>query len=321
MRPLTYLSSVIILLLLATTAGFCQTDCTFTLVGTWESIVPDQTNPTFYEFASNGTVRAFSYLESGVTSPTREIAQAAYKLTSNDHSPKTIEFRTVAKGGALPLGTNKVEIVKFNNTTFTSITPDARLMNWVRTDPHKYFVVFAAQHGTPQDGGPAFAMLIKSGNDQMDVETFGLYHANNRKVTGPIPAEVYKHFINEPPTSSDALLRLKVTKEEFERSMQIMHSWQRRAREGALLFPGRSYLNSIVPIKEIAESLNQCTETIKLYQLNWRVEDEIGSNYGLPEVSFQYVKKLRELNDAMHVRDENFQQTMSGKLERLPSGK
>jgi hypothetical protein len=97
--------------------------------------------------------------------------------------------------------------------------------------------------------------------------------------------------------------------------MTIMQNWQRRARAGELLFPSRSYLNSIVPMKEIAESLDQCNETIKLHQLNWKVDDEIGANYGLSEVSFRYVKKLRELNEVLHVKDGRFQQITSGRLE------
>ena len=110
------------------------------------------------------------------------------------------------------------------------------------------------------------------------------------------------------------MLRLQVTSEEFARSMNIVQTWQKRACEGALLFPEYSYLNIIVPLKEIAESLNQCHETINLYKLTWMVDDELAVNVPEWELAFQYVKRLRQLNEPINVTDEKFQQSI-GNME------
>ena len=98
--------------------------------------------------------------------------------------------------------------------------------------------------------------------------------------------------------------------------MNIVQTWQKRAREGALLFPSYSYLNIIVPLKEIAESLNQCGETIKLYQLTWMVDDELGANVPQWELAFAYIRRLRQLNEPLHMNNEKFQQSISSQLER-----
>jgi hypothetical protein len=103
--------------------------------------------------------------------------------------------------------------------------------------------------------------------------------------------------------------------------MTILQTWQRRAREGALLFPEYSYLNVIVPLKEIAESLNQCGDTINLYKLTWMVDDELAVNVPEWELAFQYVKKLRQLNEPLNVTDEKFQQSIGNIEQRQPSAK
>ncbi|HEV3317477.1 MAG TPA: hypothetical protein VG488_10925 [Candidatus Angelobacter sp.] len=303
------------LIVLVTTESVSQTGCEFNITGMWESASPDKMNKILYQFSPDGFVKVFSPAVSSQGSDMREIARGTYKL-DDPKTPKAIEFRPVPKHGQFPWGSARLEITKHENTTFTSIKPGSEPMDWTRVDPHQYFVVFAARRGTPQDGGPAFTMLIKTdAASQIGIKTFGLYYDNASRVTGPVPAELYTQFMTEPGADSDVMLRIKISKDEFERSMTIMQNWQRRARAGELLFPSRSYLNSIVPMKEIAESLDQCNETIKLHQLNWKVDDEIGANYGLSEVSFRYVKKLRELNEVLHVKDGRFQQITSGRLE------
>jgi hypothetical protein len=307
---------LVFIFLLAVTSAFGQSGCEFNLSGTWESALPGQSNSALYHFAPNGRVTVFSRSGPDQRAQGSEIARATYKL-DDPKAPKAIEFKAIRGGGSFPWGITRMEITKYDGTTFTSVQPGSEPTAWVRIDPQRYFVVLAARQGTPNDGGPALGMLIKTDGSQMQINTFGLYYNDGRKITGPVPAELYNQFMTESRRDSDVMLRLEVTSQEFERSMKIMQSWQRRAREDALLFSPRSYLNSIVPLKEIAESLNQCGEKIKLHKLDWKVDDEIGANYGLSVVAFQYVKKLRELNDPLHVPDDKFQQTMSGRLQGL----
>ena len=59
-------------------------------------------------------------------------------------------------------------------------------------------------------------------------------------------------------------------------------------------------------LKQVAENLNQCSQRIKLYDLNWRSDDEVAVNYNSRQVPFQYLKRLRELNEERHVRDKEF---------------
>ena len=92
--------------------------------------------------------------------------------------------------------------------------------------------------------------------------------------------------------------------------MKIVHSWQKRARDGALLFPPHSYLNVVVPLKEVAESLNACGETFKLHKLTWMVDDEIGANFAEWELSYQYVKRLLDLNQQANVSETKLQHTI-----------
>jgi hypothetical protein len=72
-------------------------------------------------------------------------------------------------------------------------------------------------------------------------------------------------------------------------------------------------------LKEVAECLNRCSETIKLYTLNWASDDDVAVNYNPRQVPFQYLKRLRQLNDKLHVRDEAFH--ASGQSINLPPGK
>jgi hypothetical protein len=76
------------------------------------------------------------------------------------------------------------------------------------------------------------------------------------------------------------------------------------------LVEDHSYLNIIVPLKKIPESLNQCQETINLYKLTWMVDDELAVNVPEWELAFQYVKKLRQMNEPLHITDEKFQHSI-----------
>jgi hypothetical protein len=124
---------------------------------------------------------------------------------------------------------------------------------------------------------------------------------------GSVPAETYQEFMKEPRAASDVMLRLEITPAQYERGLKILQTWERRAREGALLYPDIS-LDNILLVKQVTESLNQCGEKVNLYRLDWGVEDKISDGNPSPQVPFLFFKEMRRLNESLHLRDEKFQE-------------
>jgi len=301
--------------LVLASSGSAQEACAFSIAGDWQSTVPGERSPNLYRFAPDGTVRVFSPSAAGREST--EIAKAVYGL-DNPRSPKVVEFKPLPGARAFPWGVGRMEIVDVADDSFTIVKPGLAPAAWVRHDPDKHFVVLAAHRGTPPHfGGPAFAMLIKKpAGHEAQVETFGLYYRDKKRINGPVPAELIQQYVKDSGPEQDSVLRLEVTAQQFTRAVKIVHSWQKRAADGALLFPSYSYLNVVVPLKQVAESLNACGETIKLHKLTWMVDDEIGANFGEWELSYQYVKRLRDLNQQANVSEAKLQQTI-GNAEGL----
>jgi hypothetical protein len=219
-------------------------------------------------------------------------------------------------GGATAFGQQAREF-NIGGVTFACVKSAQKPMSRVSANREHYFVVLAAREGpggarvgSRREGGPAFAMLIKVEGSKTQIETFGLYFDKNAGKLGPVPTEFYSQFIieprpGEPRSGPDAILRLEVTRSDYEKGLKIVQEWQRRAREDTLLFTEDSYLNCVVPLKEIAESLNQ-DRGIRLYKLDWSDTDEISSNYPASQIAFQYVKRLRSLNDTLNLADDKF---------------
>ena len=166
-------------------------------------------------------------------------------------------------------------------------------------------------------------MLIKKDGSQTSIETVGLYFEDNRKKFGEVPRELYDEFMKDSHSGSDVMLRLEITGAEFERSLKIMQDWQRRAREHTLPYPPAQRralnVNTSVLLKQIAEGLNRCGERINLYPLTWRNDDEVAVNYNARQVPFQYLKRLRQLNEKRHVRDSEFAEDRHA--ANMPHGK
>lgn len=310
--------SLFVVLFLAAALSFAQGGCEFSVTGDWKSTAPGASATYLYRFAQDGTVTAFAVPPAGQRA---EMAHAAFKLES-PADPKALEFTPLPGGGSFPWGSGRVEITHFGRTQFTATKAGAAPSVWTKEDPDRYFVVLAAHRGTPpHKGGPAFGMLIRTSGSETHLESFGLYYQEDQRINGPVPEELYRGFMSEPASAQNAILRLQITADEFERSLKIIQTWQRRAREGTLLFPPHSYLNIVVPLKEIAESLNQCGEAINLYKLTWLVDDPVGANTAQWELAFEYVKKLRQMNDLQHVTDKQFQQSISSRLQGPQSSK
>jgi hypothetical protein len=83
----------------------------------------------------------------------------------------------------------------------------------------------------------------------------------------------------------------------------VLKTWERRARENTLLYPDIPYLNNAVYLNQLAGSLNDCTETIQLEKLTWRIDDPIITKQNLPQVPYFFIRDMRERNRALHVKD------------------
>ncbi len=317
-RSIIFLSSLLVVLMVgAEVLG--QKGCDFSIIGAWRATGSDEAGPALVVFGQDGSVTVYS--GSGRVDGS-EIAKGTYTL-DDAKAPKSITLTAVKAGGFLSEGVISLGIAASDDTSFTSIGPGAESMRWVRAEPFRYFLVLAGREGNSRDGGPAFAMLIRKDGRETLIETAGLYFEKNHKKFGLIPKEVYDEFMREPNSSSDVMLRLEITGAQFQRSLKIMKDWQRRAREGTLLYPPAQTralnVNTSVLLKQLAEDLNRCGERISLYALTWRDDDEVAVNYNPRQVPFQYLKRLKQLNEKRHVPDSEFAQ--AGQEANMPHGK
>lgn len=175
--------------------------------------------------------------------------------------------------------------------------------------PHRYFLVLAARSGTfYDDSGPAFPMLINLDGEQTQVYGVGIYSNQGARKFGIVPEESYREFMKEPRDASGVMLRLEITSAQYERGLKVLRTWERRVKEGALLYR-KSPMNNLMLVKEVAESLNKCGEKeIKVYKLDWSIEDTLSDEVPPSQVPFLFFKEMKRLNESLHVRDDKFQE-------------
>jgi len=191
--------------------------------------------------------------------------------------------------------------------TYPQKNCDEEIKATPQTSNNRYYLVLAGRSGTFYDkSGPTFPMLIKVDGKDAQVNAVGIYSEKGKRIFGRVPAESYNEFMKESPSQSDVMLRLEISGAQYERCLKFIQTWERRAREGALLYPDIS-MDNIVLVKQVTESLNQCGEKIKLYKLDWSIDDRISEDNLASLAPFLYFKELRRLNDSLHVRDERFQ--------------
>lgn len=318
MKRSTLLFSAMILLS-AYTSVLAQEDqkaCEFNIVGTWQSTSNGHANPTLLRFARNGTATVLS--RNGTEWQATDTS--TFKL-DNPKAPKAIHLAPTNNPGQV----TSLEITQHDDGAFTTavtVTPDVELTRWVRVDPYRYFVVFVSGKGSPGYGAPAFAMLIKTDGTQEQTDAFGSYPYKDGKVdtvaVAPIPEQIRKQFDKEPQDDSAIMLRLEVTAGPFNRAMKILKTWERRSRENTMLY-NIPYLDNAVYLNQLASSLNDCAETIKLQKLSWRIDDPIIIKQNLPQVPYFFIKELRKLNNDLHVRDEKFHDLL--RADNRPPGK
>src|SRR5947199_5934249 len=228
MRRHTSLVFVCIFFLAAVGKVFGQAGCSFNIAGDWESTSPGHTVSNLYRFTSDGLVTIFSSAARG--EEFRKLSSVKYRLVDTQNS-RTLEFKPAHETGAFPWHAGRMEITHVDQTSFTTVSAGLST-TWVKKDPNQYYVVLGAHRGTPpHQGGPAFAMLIKTGEANPEVETFGLFYRNGERINGPIPDDLYRRFISDSLPADDAVLRLQISPQAHENAMKVMRNWQERARE------------------------------------------------------------------------------------------
>jgi hypothetical protein len=300
------LLGLILVCLAAAQSASGQKGCELNIVGTWAT--PDQSNPTIYRFTEDGKVIALS--RSGSQgNELREVGAASYAV-DDPKAPKAVSFKELTPRGTFPLGTTSMDITGYDDKSVTIKTLGKDAVRWTRVDPNRYFMVLAGRIRTFYDGGgPSFPILIKTDGRQTQIDAMGLYPKGGYWDFGKIPEQHYNHFMKETRSDSEVMFRLEITGPQYERALKVVRTWERRVREGALLYPDLP-LDNILLVKGVTESLNRCGERIKMYNLDWSLKDHIShspqDNPQTTWIPFLYFKELRRLNESLHVGDEKF---------------
>ena len=312
----TGIISLLAIILLGTTAtAFAQEkkSCSFDIVGTWKAQVSPK-EAVLYRFDSNSEVTVLSDLGTGEP---QQVATAKYEVINDLGTPKSISFAATGKNRIFGSIKKKMKVVSYDDSSITCAIPGMGTTRWTRVDAHRYFIVLSARKGEFYDSsGSAFPTVIKLAGGAPTIDAFGVYLAKGERAFGAVPPDVYKNYLREARTDSETTLRLEINSRQYERALKIIKEWERRDREGALLYTtGRetlddaTYLNNILVVKAVAESLNQCSEDINLYPLNYVQKDDwISDKYGSAFVPFYYFQELRRRNEARHIDDKKFQE-------------
>jgi hypothetical protein len=294
-------------------AGLCGVasaadSCDFDISGTWESAVArgDTPVPARYRFGADGLVTTLSRTNAGDEWQEKAGAPVHFYRLDDPKAPSIIEFL----GGDAATRRGSMEISQYDDGSFTTLDANSEETRWVRVEPERHFIVFAAARGEVARGGPAFALLIRAGADgRATTDAFGFYLANDEPVVGPIPAPLSDRLMTESRLDTETMLRMEVTRAEFARAEAVMRTWERRAREHALLYE-IPYLNSVVFLEQLADTLNRCHERIHAQKLHWNVGDKVTAAHNLPQVGFFYIRELRRQNETLHLGNAEFRERM-----------
>ena len=313
---LTAIISLLAMMLLGSTATALAQEkksCSFDLVGTWKAQV-SSTEARLYQFDDKGVVTVLA--ASGTAQP-RQIATAKYEVINELGKPESVSFTASGKNRIFGAAKNTMKLVSYDDTSITCAIPGIGTTRWTRVDPDRYFIVFAARKGEFYDKtGSAFPMVIKLAGGVPTIDAFGVYLAKDGRAFGAVPQNVYKNYLREARNESETTLRLEINSRQYERALKVIKEWERRDREGALLYTttaetldDATWLNNILIVKAVTETLNQCSADLNLYPLNYVIKDDwITDKFGSAFVPFYYFKELRQRNEARHIDDKKFQE-------------
>ena len=312
---LTAIISLLAMILLGSTATALaqKKSCSFDLVGTWKAQL-SPTQAVLYQFDAKGGVTVLSV--SGTEAPL-QTATASYVVINEPDSPRLISFKASGQDRIFGSIKKTMKVVKYDDSSITCEIPGMGTTRWTRVDPDRYFIVLAARKGEFYDtSGSAFPMVIKLAGGVSTIDAFGIYLTKDGRALGTVPPDVYKKYLREARNDSETTLRLEINSRQYERALKVIKEWERRDREGALLYTtaaetldDATYLNNILVVKAVTETLNQCSEDVNLYPLNYVHKDDwISNKVRSAFVPFYYFKELRQRNEARHIDDKKFQE-------------
>ena len=313
---LTAIISLLALMFLGSTVNALaqEKSCSFDIVGTWKAQV-SSTEARLYKFDEKGVVTVLS--AAGTAEP-HQIATAKYEVNKELGKPESISFTASGKNRIFGAVKKTMKLVSYDDTSITCEIPGmAETTRWTRVDPDRYFIVLAARQKEFLDAsGSAFPVLIKLAGGTPTIDAFGVYFAKGARAFGTVPPDIYKNYLREARNDAETTLRLEINSRQYERALKIIKEWERRDREGALLYntaretlDDAIYLNNILVVKAVTETLNQCSEDVNLYPLNYIQKDDwISDKFSSALVPFHYFKELRQRNEARHIPDQKFQE-------------
>jgi hypothetical protein len=316
MKLTAIISLLGILILTSTVTALAQEkNCSFDVVGTWKAQI-STTQTILYRFDSKGGVTVLS--ASGAAEP-KQIAAASYTVNNELGKPDSISFTASGRNRIFGAVRKTMKIESYDDSSITCTIPGIGTTRWTRVDPDQYFIVLSARKGEFYDtSGSAFPLVIKLAGGVPTIDAFGVYLTKEGKTFGTVPPDIYKNYLREARNDSETTLRLAINSRQYERALKVIKEWERRAREGALLYTTSTnldnsedptYLNNILIVKAITETLNQCSEDFNLYKLNYVVADDwITNKVSSAFVPFYYFKELRLRNEARHIPDQKFQE-------------
>jgi hypothetical protein len=286
--------------------------CQFKIVGTWKAQI-SPTEARLYTFDANGVVKVLN--DSGTAKPT-EIATAKYELLDDPKNPEEISITATGKNRIFGRTKTAMKVVSFTDSSITCQIPGVGETRWTRVDPDRYFIVLVARRDEFYDhSGSAFPVVIKIAGGVSKIDAAGLYSDKGRAAFGAVPVDTYKEYLRDARGDSEVILRLEINSRQYERALSVVEEWQRRAREGAMLYTSDNALsaplplNNILLVKAVTETLNLCQNDIDLYKLDYVFPgDWITNEYGPEFVPFIYFKELRRRNEARHIEYQKFQE-------------
>jgi hypothetical protein len=301
--------------------GLEKMKCPCDIVGTWKAQI-SKTEARLYEFDSEGMVKV---LKVSNDAKPLEIATAKYEFVeeplpmepsaSEQKAPdKQISFTATGKNRIFGRTNTTMKVVSYDDSSMTCAIPGiAGTVRWTRVDPDRYFLILVARQNEFYDtSGSAFPMVVKLTGGIPQIEAAGTYSDHGKAAFGAVPPEVYKDYLREARGDSEVILRLEINSRQYARALKAVQEWQRRAREGGLLYrppDGIASLNNVVLVRTVTETLNLCQNDFDLYKLDYTYpRDWITDNYSPEFIPFFFFKELRRRNEARNIEYTKFQQ-------------
>lgn len=185
-------------------------------------------------------------------------------------------------------------------------------------------MVLAARRGVFYDGGgPSAVVLIEvdEAAGEMLTGAVGLYADEVGGFQfGAVPPAVYDPLVAAPEGGDSVMLRLEISPVQYADVLDVLSTWERRARERALLYRGDLLMNQILMLKQATEAAARCDSEIDLYTLDWGIGDYISEENPRSLVPFLFFEELKRRNEHLHVPDERMPRAALSLLARSSGG-